>query len=89
MINRNNNLNLLSDKWLLERIGRFVHSDRLNQHGSQVEVSDKAGLSTSLLSLFERIIIVSNIKAVDQACLLWMKTSQFVQRYKKLLMNMI
>lgn len=49
-----NNLNSLSDKKLLERIGRFIQSNRLNQNRSQAEVSDAAGLSRSTLSLLER-----------------------------------
>lgn len=43
-----------SDKSLLELIGRFVKSHRLNQNKSQNQVADAAGMSRSTLSLLER-----------------------------------
>lgn len=49
-----NNMDLLSDKALMEQIGRFVQSHRLNQNKTQDEVSRAAGMSRSTLSLLER-----------------------------------
>ena len=48
------NWNLLSDKALLEQIGHFVQSHRLNQNKSQDQVAEAAGISRSTLSLLER-----------------------------------
>lgn len=44
----------MSDKSLMETIGNFIHSHRLNQNKSQEEVAVAAGLSRSTLSLLER-----------------------------------
>ena len=44
----------MSDKALLDTIGRFVQHHRLNQNKSQDEVSESAGISRSTLSLLER-----------------------------------
>lgn len=44
----------MSDKALLENIGRFVQHHRLNQNKSQSEVAEAAGMSRSTLSLLER-----------------------------------
>ena len=43
-----------SDKSLMEIIGNFIKSHRLNQNRSQVEVATDAGISRSTLSLLER-----------------------------------
>ena len=48
------NWSLLSDKALLEQIGQFVQSHRLNQNKSQDQVAKTAGISRSTLSLLER-----------------------------------
>lgn len=44
----------LSDKALLETIGSFIQSHRLNQNKSQTQVANDAGISRSTLSLLER-----------------------------------
>jgi len=44
----------MSDKSLMETIGRFIQSQRLNQNKSQDQVAKAAGLSRSTLSLLER-----------------------------------
>lgn len=49
-----NNWSLMSDKALLEQIGQFVQSHRLNQNKSQGQVAEAAGMSRSTLSLLER-----------------------------------
>jgi transcriptional regulator with XRE-family HTH domain len=48
------NWSLMSDKALLEQIGRFVQWNRLNQNKSQGIVAEAAGISRSTLSLLER-----------------------------------
>lgn len=45
---------LMSDKALLEQIGKFVQWHRLNQNKSQDHVAEAAGISRSTLSLLER-----------------------------------
>ena len=44
----------MSDKSLMETIGRFIQSHRLNQNKSQNQVANIAGISRSTLSLLER-----------------------------------
>ncbi len=44
----------MSDKSLMETIGNFIKSHRLNQNKSQDEVATAAGISRSTLSLLER-----------------------------------
>jgi len=44
----------MSDKSLIETIGRFIQSHRLNQNKSQTQVATSAGISRSTLSLLER-----------------------------------
>jgi len=44
----------MSDKSLLETIGKFIQSHRLNQNKSQNQVATTAGISRSTLSLLER-----------------------------------
>jgi transcriptional regulator with XRE-family HTH domain len=44
----------MSDKSLMETIGKFIQSHRLNQNKSQDQVSSAAGISRSTLSLLER-----------------------------------
>jgi transcriptional regulator with XRE-family HTH domain len=44
----------MSDKSLMETIGHFVQSHRLNQNKSQDQVAAAAGTSRSTLSLLER-----------------------------------
>lgn len=44
----------MSDKALLESIGKFIKHHRLNQNKSQSEVSEMAGISRSTMSLLER-----------------------------------
>jgi len=44
----------MSDKSLMEIIGNFIQSHRLNQNKSQNQVSVAAGISRSTLSLLER-----------------------------------
>jgi len=44
----------MSDKSLMETIGNFIQSNRLNQNKSQDQVAAAAGISRSTLSLLER-----------------------------------
>jgi transcriptional regulator with XRE-family HTH domain len=44
----------MSDKVLIETIGKFITHHRLNQNKTQKEVADAAGISRSTLSLLER-----------------------------------
>jgi len=44
----------MSDKSIMEAIGRFIQSHRLNQNKSQSQVAKEAGISRSTLSLLER-----------------------------------
>ena len=44
----------MSDKSLMETIGKFIQSHRLNQNKSQNQVATAAGISRSTLSLLER-----------------------------------
>lgn len=44
----------MSDKSLIETIGKFIQSHRLNQNKSQDQVAAAAGISRSTLSLLER-----------------------------------
>ncbi len=44
----------MSDKSLMEIIGDFIQSHRLNQNKSQGQVATAAGISRSTLSLLER-----------------------------------
>ena len=44
----------MSDKSLMETIGNFIRSHRLNQNKSQNQVAAAAGISRSTLSLLER-----------------------------------
>ena len=44
----------MSDKALIEAIGKFITHHRLNQNKTQKEVADAAGISRSTLSLLER-----------------------------------
>ena len=44
----------MSDKSLMETIGKFIQSHRLNQNKSQDQVAARAGISRSTLSLLER-----------------------------------
>ena len=44
----------MSDKSLMETIGKFIQSHRLNQNKSQNQVAKTAGISRSTLSLLER-----------------------------------
>lgn len=44
----------MSDKFLIETIGKFIQSHRLNQNKSQNQVASSAGISRSTLSLLER-----------------------------------
>jgi transcriptional regulator with XRE-family HTH domain len=44
----------MSDKSLMETIGNFIHTNRLNQNKSQDQVAADAGISRSTLSLLER-----------------------------------
>ena len=44
----------MSDKSLMETIGSFIQSHRLNQNKSQDQVATASGISRSTLSLLER-----------------------------------
>ncbi len=44
----------MSDKSLIQIIGKFIQSHRLNQNKSQNQVATSAGISRSTLSLLER-----------------------------------
>lgn len=44
----------MTDKSIMETIGRFIKSHRLNQNKSQDQVAKTAGISRSTLSLLER-----------------------------------
>lgn len=48
------NWNLMSDKALLQTIGKFVQWHRLSQNKSQDQIAEAAGISRSTLSLLER-----------------------------------
>ena len=48
------NWSVMSDKSLMETIGSFIQSHRLNQNKSQDQVAAAAGISRSTLSLLER-----------------------------------
>jgi len=48
------NWSSMTDKALVETIGKFVQHHRLAQNKSQVEVAESAGISRSTLSLLER-----------------------------------
>ncbi len=43
-----------SDKSLMETIGKFIQSHRLNQNKSQDQIAGEAGVSRSTISLLER-----------------------------------
>ena len=49
-----NNSGLFSDKMYLKRIGDFIRIQRQNQHKSQEQLANDAGVSRSTLSLLER-----------------------------------
>lgn len=49
-----NNMDFVSDKMYLERIGNFIKLQRQNQHKSQDQLAKDAGVSRSTLSLLER-----------------------------------
>lgn len=53
MENVNTNWNELSDKAVLEQIGRFVQQSRLRQNKSQQQISDAAGVNRTTLSQIE------------------------------------
>ena len=55
-MNENSYVNWLSmtDKALVETIGKFIKHHRLNQNKSQSKVAKEAGISRSTLSLLER-----------------------------------
>lgn len=64
----------MSDKALVESIGRFVQHHRLNQNKSQSAVAQAAGISRSTLSLLERgekISLGSFIKVIRVLDLLY------------------
>jgi len=44
----------MSDKFLIETIGKFIKSHRLNQNKSQSQIAFDSGISRSTLSLLER-----------------------------------
>lgn len=44
----------MSDKYILETIGKFIKTNRINQNKSQSETATLAGISRSTLSLLER-----------------------------------
>ncbi|PLX02454.1 MAG: transcriptional regulator [Marinilabiliales bacterium] len=44
----------MTDKSLMETIGKFIQTHRLNQNKSQNDVANSAGISSSTLSLLER-----------------------------------
>lgn len=48
------NWNEMSDKSLMETIGKFIKFHRLNQNKSQNQIASIAGISRSTLSLLER-----------------------------------
>ncbi|MCL3779943.1 XRE family transcriptional regulator [Prolixibacteraceae bacterium JC049] len=49
-----NNWSSMTDKSLIEVIGKFVQHHRLKQNRSQTNVANAAGISRSTLSLLER-----------------------------------
>ncbi len=49
-----NSIASMSDKSLIEKIGRFIKHHRVYQNKSQAEVSSEANVSRSTLSLLER-----------------------------------
>ena len=50
----NNNWNSMSDKRIMQCIGKFIQNERLKQNLSQTKVATSAGISRSTLSLLER-----------------------------------
>lgn len=52
--NSYNNWDIKSDKAIIEDIGKFIQSHRLNQNKSQEFIASEAGISRSTLSLMER-----------------------------------
>lgn len=52
--NSYNDWKSMSDKSLMESIGKFIQSHRLDQNKSQNQVATEAGISRSTLSLLER-----------------------------------
>jgi transcriptional regulator with XRE-family HTH domain len=48
------NWNSMSDKALIEMIGKFIQQHRLNQNKSQSDIAKAADISRSTLSLLER-----------------------------------
>lgn len=59
------NWHSMSDKALIETIGRFIQHNRLNQNKSQSEVAKTAGISRSTLSLLERGERISLISLIQ------------------------
>ncbi|MHC5202396.1 helix-turn-helix domain-containing protein [Myroides sp. LJL119] len=60
-------INLLSDKSILKKIGLFVQQNRIKQNINQQELADKAAISRSTLSLLERgegISLINLIKVL-------------------------
>lgn len=49
-----NNWSSMSDAAVMETIGNFIQTHRLNQNRSQNQVAEQAGISRSTLSLLER-----------------------------------
>lgn len=47
-------VNLISDKAILNKIGLFIQQTRIKQNINQQELADKAAVSRSTLSLLER-----------------------------------
>lgn len=48
------NIDLLSDKAIMKRIGLFIQQTRIDQNQTQAEVATQAAISRSTLSLIER-----------------------------------
>lgn len=49
-----NNWKAMSDKMIMQAIGKFIQAERLKQNISQSKVASSAGISRSTLSLLER-----------------------------------
>ncbi len=53
-MNQISDINMLSDKAILNKIGLFIQQTRIKQNINQQELADKAAISRSTLSLLER-----------------------------------
>ncbi len=86
----------MTDKALIETIGKFIQHHRLNQNRSQQDVAHDAGISRSTLSLLERgekVALISLIQVLRVLDLLYIMDIFSVKKeispiaYAKLIKN--